>query len=277
LILEYHLTHSASFLQLVNHDFSSVFRMLAPTKHSRAIAVKSVPAIGSSSKRVAPEPWSEFQTVEEKKQLAFSECMHKPLPTWKRATDVVVSLSLLMMLSPLLAAIALFIRLTTGGPVFFKQVRLGEMGNDFVIYKFRTLRCCPDATSNHREFVNSLSSAGLAIAKPDLTSRLIFGGNLLRKTSLDELPQLINILKGEMSLIGPRPDVLLWEDYQPEQLRRFEVTPGVTGLWQVSGKNRLTFQQMIEKDIEYVQNRSFWLDVKIAMRTIRILILRDNA
>jgi lipopolysaccharide/colanic/teichoic acid biosynthesis glycosyltransferase len=217
------------------------------------------------------------ETVDERKRLAFSRCVHRPIPVWKRAIDLTVSAMLLVILSPLLLAIAAFIWLTSGGPVLFKQVRLGVMGSEFIIYKFRTLRCCPDATSAHRHFVSTLSSSDIAIEKPDLSSRLISGGNFLRKSSLDELPQLVNILKGDMSLIGPRPDVLLWEDYQPHQLRRFEVLPGVTGLWQVSGKNRLTFQQMIDKDIEYVTRRSFMLDLKIALRTIPLLLFRDNA
>jgi lipopolysaccharide/colanic/teichoic acid biosynthesis glycosyltransferase len=249
--------------------------MLASIKESPEISGHSATVIEVEN---SSEPlWSSIESVEDRKQSAFSLCVHRPVPVWKRAIDLSVSAALLIVLSPLLLAIGVFIRLTSGGPVLFKQVRLGEMGKEFVIYKFRTLRNCPDATSNHRDFVNSLSSSGSAIVKPDLTKRLIPGGNVLRKTSLDELPQLLNILKGEMSLIGPRPDVLLWDDYQPDQLRRFEVLPGVTGLWQVSGKNRLTFQEMIEKDIEYVSHRSFLLDLKIALRTVRLLLLRDNA
>ncbi len=215
---------------------------------------------------------------EERKRLAFEHhCSHRPTPLWKRSIDLVGALTLLVLLSPLLILIAAFIRITSGGPVFFTQVRLGEMGREFVIYKFRTLQICSRATDDHRQFVSNLSANGNAIGKPDLSKRLIPGGNFLRKTSLDELPQLLNIIRGEMSLIGPRPDVLLWEDYQPWQLRRFEVLPGVTGLWQVSGKNRLTFNEMIDKDIEYVTKRSIGLDLRIAIKTVRMLLLRENA
>lgn len=217
-------------------------------------------------------------TEEERKLRAFKlHCRHRPTPFWKRSFDVVTALALVLLLSPALLLIALFIRLTSGGPVLFKQTRLGEMGREFVIYKFRTLQTCSRATDEHRKFVNDLSTNGAAVNKPDLSKRLIPGGSFLRKTSLDELPQLLNIIRGEMSLIGPRPDVLLWDDYQPWQLRRFEVLPGVTGLWQVSGKNRLTFNEMIDKDIEYVANRSISLDFKIALKTIRMLLLRENA
>ena len=215
--------------------------------------------------------------IRNSKSSTFAEhCLWRPTPVWKRAFDILVATALLVVLSPLLLLIAAFIRITSGGPVLFKQTRLGEMGKEFVIYKFRTLRVCPHATHEHRQFVSSISAAGSVIIKPDLSKRLIRGGRLLRSTSLDELPQLINILRGEMSLIGPRPDVLQWDDYQPWQLRRFEVLPGVTGLWQVSGKNRLTFNEMIAKDIEYVEKRSIWLDMKIAVKTLRLLILRDN-
>ena len=215
---------------------------------------------------------------EERKRLAFERhCQHRPTPYWKRCFDLIAALLLVILLSPALLLIALYIRLTSGGPVLFKQPRLGEMGREFVIYKFRTLQTCSKATDDHRKFVSDLTVNGSAINKPDLSKRLIPGGNFLRKTSLDELPQLLNIIRGEMSLIGPRPDVLLWDDYQPWQLRRFEVLPGVTGLWQVSGKNRLTFNEMIDKDIEYVSNRSIVLDIKIALKTIRLLILRENA
>jgi lipopolysaccharide/colanic/teichoic acid biosynthesis glycosyltransferase len=224
------------------------------------------------------QPKFEPQLSEEvRKKMAFSKhCQHKPTPVWKRSTDIVVAIGLLVVFSPLLLFIAAFIRITSGGPVLFKQRRLGEMGDEFVILKFRTLRHCSRATDEHRQFISNLAVRGGAVVKPDFSDRLIAGGSFLRKTSMDELPQLFNIIRGQMSLIGPRPDVLMWEDYAPEQLRRFEVLPGVTGLWQVSGKNRLTFQEMMEKDLEYVNKRSFWLDLSIALRTVGMLLKLDN-
>jgi len=197
-------------------------------------------------------------------------------PLWKRGFDIVTCLTLFVILSPLLLFIAGTIWLRDGGPVLFRQKRLGLMGQSFVIYKFRTLKQLESATSDHREFVARLSIHNAVTTKPDLEERAIPGGNILRSTSLDELPQLWNILRGDMSLIGPRPDVLQWNDYQPWQLRRFEVVPGVTGLWQVSGKNCLTFNEMIEKDIEYVDKRSFIMDLSIALRTCHLLLRRDN-
>jgi len=197
-------------------------------------------------------------------------------PLWKRSIDVVLSVCLFVLLSPILLFIAGYILFRDGGPVLFRQWRLGSEGKSFVIYKFRTLKHSHQATADHRQFVAKLSSDNSVTTKPDLARRAIPGGVFLRSTSLDELPQLWNILRGDMSLIGPRPDVLQWEDYQPWQRKRFEVVPGVTGLWQVSGKNRLTFNQMIDKDIEYVENRSVWLDLTIALKTFRLIVQRDN-
>ena len=114
------------------------------------------------------------------------------------------------------------------------------------------------------------------ISKPDLAHRLIPGGAFLRQRSLDELPQLANVLIGNMSLIGPRPDVLDWEDYTAWQQKRFEVKPGISGLWQVSGKNRLSFSRMMELDIEYIERRGFWFDMWMALCTVRLLISKDN-
>lgn len=212
----------------------------------------------------------------QQKLQAFQGLKARPTPYWKRAIDCLVSGALVILLAPLLALIAIYIRLVSRGPVFFTQSRLGLMGDDFTIYKFRTLKCSETATEDHKEYVANLSATDGVLEKPDLSTRMIPGGKFLRQTSLDELPQLLNILQGKMSLVGPRPDVMDWNDYKPEQLRRFEVVPGVTGLWQVSGKNRLTFEQMIQKDVHYVDHRSFWLDVKILFKTFGLLLQRDN-
>jgi lipopolysaccharide/colanic/teichoic acid biosynthesis glycosyltransferase len=210
------------------------------------------------------------------REQAFGLLKHRPTPLWKRLFDILACFALLVIASPLLVAIAIFIRCVSSGPIFFRQKRLGEMGKDFEILKFRTLHPSPTATEDHRRFIASLNAENKVVGKPDLANRMIPGGKFLRAWSLDELPQLINILKGEMSLIGPRPDVLAWYDYEPEQLRRFETAPGLTGLWQVSGKNRLTFGEMIDLDVKYVENRSLWLDLKILFKTVRVILFRDN-
>jgi lipopolysaccharide/colanic/teichoic acid biosynthesis glycosyltransferase len=221
---------------------------------------------GRRTKRQRIEPIKEAQIV------------WQPTPLWKRSIDVVISGALILFFAPLLAAIALYIRCVSRGPAIFKQPRLGEMGAYFTIYKFRTMHCIdPDlATLEHREYISSLTNSDEAVSKPDLKTRLIPGGAFLRRSSLDELPQLFNVLIGNMSLIGPRPDVLHWGDYSPSHLQRFEVRPGITGLWQVSGKNRLTFARMMELDIEYVKRRSFWFDMWIALKTVKMILTNDN-
>lgn len=208
--------------------------------------------------------------------VAFSGLVSRPTPVWKRVLDCLVAGSLMLLLFPLLLAIGLYIRLVSRGPALFRQERMGLMGDEFTIYKFRTLKCSEGATAAHQQYVAELSERDGLLTKPDLRSRVIPGGAFLRRTSLDELPQLMNILQGNMSLVGPRPDVMEWQHYKPEQLRRFEVVPGVTGLWQVNGKNRLTFEQMIELDLRYVDNRSLWLDVSILFRTLGMLARHDN-
>ncbi|MCR2045370.1 sugar transferase [Anaerosalibacter massiliensis] len=177
----------------------------------------------------------------------------------KRIIDFVLSLIALIILSPILLIIAIIIKLDSKGPVFFKQERLGRNGEVFLIYKFRTM--IPDA-----------EKVGLGIYTSSSDPRITKVGGFLRKTSLDELPQLINVLKGEMSLVGPRPPVpyhpYKYEDYSDEQKLRFTVPPGITGYAQINGRNTLTWDERIEYDIEYVKNFSVLLDIKIMFKTI---------
>ncbi|MCA9218247.1 MAG: sugar transferase [Planctomycetales bacterium] len=187
--------------------------------------------------------------------------------TSKRIMDICVATLLLVLLSPLLITVALLIKIASPkGSIFFVQERVGWRGETFSIFKFRTMRQNVD-TEQHRRYVSELAKAGSSLEKPEMTSRLIWLGGFYRSTAIDELPQLLNILRGEMSLVGPRPDVLALDDYEPWQRNRFAVLPGLTGLWQVSGKNRLTFDQMIELDLDYVKRQSLLLDVNVLLRT----------
>lgn len=199
----------------------------------------------------------------------------RPTPLWKRTFDIVGSLCLMVMLLPLFLALSLYIKLVSKGPVFFLQKRIGAGAKCFVMIKFRTMHVS-NAGDSHRHYVATLVNSDTPAKKPEYKSRLIRGGSVIRGLSLDELPQLVNVLIGNMSLIGPRPEVLQLEDYEPWQLRRFEVLPGISGLWQVSGKNRLTFNQMIHLDIQYVDRLSLWLDAKIAVKTLSVILLRRN-
>jgi lipopolysaccharide/colanic/teichoic acid biosynthesis glycosyltransferase len=181
--------------------------------------------------------------------------------------DVAGAVVGLIVLSPILLLTVLFICCVSPGPIFFRHERAGLGGRPFIMWKFRTMP--PDAdTHEHESYVLDLANKNAVLAKLDGHCKLIPFGSWLRKLCIDELPQLINVLRGEMSLVGPRPDVVSYEEYQPWQRRRFEVLPGMTGLWQVSGKNETTFEEMIQLDIAYVEQRAFWLDVRILLRTV---------
>ena len=201
------------------------------------------------------------------------------LPGWKRALDVTAILLALPLLLPLVIAIGVVIRLVSTGPVLFKQERVGFRGSRFMCLKFRTMFCGAE-TRTHEGHLQKLMDADVPMTKMDDKgdSRIIPFGRLLRASGLDELPQLINVLKGEMSLVGPRPCMAYEEaKYLPWQLERFNAAPGLTGLWQVNGKNRTTFTKMIQLDIEYARTKSLVLDLKIIFRTVPALLvqLRD--
>jgi len=189
--------------------------------------------------------------------------------------DVVLSLALIIIAMPLLLLLGLLVRSTSAGPAFFRQGRLGRDKQPFTMLKLRTMRTDNDDRI-HREYVASLLSAdraataaGNGLFKLDGDPRVTRLGAWLRRTSLDELPQLVNVLRGEMSLVGPRP-VLPWEAQLFDELyqQRFAVKPGMTGLWQVSGRSRLTMRNALELDVEYVARRNFFFDVAILARTL---------
>jgi len=195
------------------------------------------------------------------------------MPLWKRTLDLTFCVASLPLLAGATLVMTIVHRLASPGPVFFLQERIGLKGRTFRIYKFRTMKVGAD-TAAHRAHLAQLIGSTAPMAKLDARgdSRLIPGGWLLRATGLDELPQIINILRGEMSLVGPRPCVPYeFEKYLLWQRQRFDTTPGLTGLWQVSGKNRTTFEEMVRLDIQYVEARSLWLDLKIALMTVPAL------
>jgi lipopolysaccharide/colanic/teichoic acid biosynthesis glycosyltransferase len=200
----------------------------------------------------------------------------------KRLLDIVGSAVLLIVLGPILGALALVVRMTTPGPALFRQVRLGRAEQSFVMYKFRTMYDGGD-DKTHRQYVASLLGSSEPVAKDGLYKlshdpRITPVGAFLRRTSLDELPQLFNVLAGKMSLVGPRP-ALPWEAelYEPQHRKRFEVKPGMTGLWQVSGRSKLTMKQALDLDCQYVECRSFLLDLTILGKTVLVVLSRDGA
>ena len=179
----------------------------------------------------------------------------------KRFFDLFASFFGLLVLSPVIAIVAWKIRKNLGSPVFFRQVRPGKEGKPFQMVKFRTMRDAVDAAGN---------------PLPD-SERLTPFGNWLRSTSLDELPELWNVLKGDMSLVGPRPLLMEYLPlYSPEQYRRHEVRPGVTGWAQVNGRNAISWEEKFKLDVWYVNNQSFWLDIKILWLTVKKVLVRDG-
>jgi lipopolysaccharide/colanic/teichoic acid biosynthesis glycosyltransferase len=189
---------------------------------------------------------------------------------WKRVLDVCCVLIAVLSLLPLLLIVAIAIKVGSKGPVLFKQGRVGLLGKRFIIFKFRTMIAGAD-TAVHERHVTTLIESNSPMTKLDAhgDARLIPFGRMLRAAGVDELPQLINVLRGEMSFVGPRPCLPSeYNKYLPSQRERFHTPPGLTGLWQVSGKNRTTFNEMIDLDIQYVRTRSLWLDLKIILKTI---------
>jgi lipopolysaccharide/colanic/teichoic acid biosynthesis glycosyltransferase len=196
------------------------------------------------------------------------------VPIWKRGLDIACILIALPAVVVLFSLIAVWIKLASRGPVLFRQERVGLGGRTFVCLKFRSMKVGAD-TNSHKDYLKRLLHSETPMTKMDVNGdpRLIPLGALLRSTGLDELPQLINVLRGDMSLVGPRPCIPYEaEDYLPWQKERFDTLPGLTGLWQVSGKNRTTFNEMIKLDIAYAREKSLWLDVKIIAKTIPALI-----
>ncbi|NIT60128.1 MAG: sugar transferase [Aliifodinibius sp.] len=216
--------------------------------------------------------------IRERAVLALEPLLAKRLPAWKRVMDIVGSLLGLTLLAPLLLLIAIVIKVVSPGPVFYMQTRIGYLGKAFTLWKFRTMKLDADSLE-HQQHLSNLINFEQPMTKLDVNDdpRIIPLGNLLRLSGLDELPQLINVLRGEMSLVGPRP-CLPYEarEYRLWQTRRFDAVPGITGLWQVSGKNRTTFKEMMRLDITYARRRSFWLDIKIMLRTIPAIIDQIN-
>lgn len=187
--------------------------------------------------------------------------LSRPGSLLKRALDLVASCIALALLAPILAAVAIMVRRQMGAPVLFRQVRPGLHGKPFEMIKFRTMR-------------DSFDSDGQPLSD---AKRLTPFGAFLRSTSLDELPELWNVLKGEMSLVGPRPLLMEYLPlYSPEQARRHDVRPGVTGWAQINGRNAISWSQKFALDIWYVDNRNMWLDLKIILLTIIRVVRRDG-
>jgi lipopolysaccharide/colanic/teichoic acid biosynthesis glycosyltransferase len=208
-------------------------------------------------------------------RLAMADARRSPeglaaaLPTWKRVLDFTIIVLTLPVWLPRMVFIALWVAVTSPGPIFYRQPRVGFKGRRFMIVKFRTMKVNAE-TRSHETYLEQLMVSDTPMVKLDAKGdpRLIIGGKLLRAIGLDELPQLFNVLRAEMSIVGPRPcTVREFELYAPEDRERVNALPGLTGFWQVNGKNRTTFRQMVDMDVFYSMNLSLRMDLKIIVRT----------
>ncbi|MGC8785933.1 MAG: sugar transferase [Anaerolineae bacterium] len=202
----------------------------------------------------------------------------------KRLLDFVIAAVLLLLLAPLMLVIALAIKITSPGPAILVQERVGQGGKIFAFYKFRSMYNNSDNSEDERyarEYIHGNHRAALprgGVFKPANEKRITPVGRWLRKTSLDELPQLFNVLKGDMSLVGPRPSMPYEVDvYKPWHFRRLEVLPGITGLAQVKGRSSLTFQEIVSIDLEYIERRSLLLDFEILLKTLPVVLSARGA
>ena len=242
----------------------------------------------SLSFHIFPDDWNQGDGPRQGNAMLYPDLLarddaKKSLRVIKRAIDILGSLAALVFLSPVLLIVAIAIKTTSKGPVFFRQHRSGQFGISFRMLKFRSMYA--NSNSNpHKEYVRRLIAGvadkhpsngdGRGVYKLTRDPRITAVGAFLRRTSLDELPQLINVLKGDMSLVGPRPPI----DYEVERYelwhrrRLMEAKPGITGLWQVGGRNRVAFDDMVRLDLLYARNWSPWLDLKILLRTPKAVI-----
>lgn len=203
----------------------------------------------------------------------------KSIPLDKRLLDIAICLGLLIVFGPIMVVAAIAIRVGSKGPIIFKQERIGLNGAPFTIYKFRTMRT--DMTDDiHRKFMEKVIKKQIektgtqTVFKMKNDPRITFIGKVLRKTSLDELPQIFNVLKGDMSIIGPRPPIAYEVAlYTAHQRRRLEGLPGITGWWQVNGRNHTDFNTMVNLDIEYIEKRTLLMDLQIVFKTVPAMLM----
>jgi lipopolysaccharide/colanic/teichoic acid biosynthesis glycosyltransferase len=217
-------------------------------------------------------PQSRFPRTNRQWIFDGAEFFH--IPRWKRILDLTCIFLTLPIWMPLMILLMLWIKIASRGPVFYRQERIGYRTNRFMIFKFRTMHVNAE-TRTHEQYFARLMQLDCPMTKIDAggDSRLIRYGRFLRASGLDELPQIFNVLWGQMSLVGPRPCLPNeFQRYETWQQQRFNAPPGLTGYWQVNGKNKTTFKEMIAMDIFYARNMSVWLDLRIILKTIPTLI-----
>lgn len=280
---EFNGTDKPAILATVSEKLDQALRDILPSESLKQLRL---------SFHFFPENWTDNGQPQSTHELFYDsssfENSGRVSRVIKRFIDISGSLFALACLSPLVAAIAVAIKMDSKGPVLFKQERIGRLGARFFCLKFRsmTFECNPDI---HKDYVKRFIAGEAGMERSDANGKMVFKlardarvtrvGSFLRKTSLDELPQLFNVLAGQMSLVGPRPPLPYeLESYHVWHMRRiFEAKPGITGLWQVMGRSRTTFDEMVRMDLRYAKTWSLWLDVKILVRTPGAVFSGDGA
>ncbi|MDI3339331.1 MAG: undecaprenyl-phosphate glucose phosphotransferase [Sphaerobacter sp.] len=268
---------------LHRHEVDEVMIALPPTAHQRVTQVIAQCRQDDVPFLVVPDLFElslDRVRVNEVAGLALIEIKEARIRGWnyavKRAMDIVIATTVLTLCAPLMLLIALAIKLDSEGPVLFGQERVGKDGRRFTLYKFRSM--CQDAEQKKAELMRLATPKDGLLFKLKDDPRVTRVGRILRRTSLDELPQFINVLLGDMSVVGPRPqvpsEVAAYADWHYQRLL---VTPGLTGLWQVNGRSDLTFDEMVKLDLYYAENWSPWLDIKLILRTIPAVLLGRGA
>jgi lipopolysaccharide/colanic/teichoic acid biosynthesis glycosyltransferase len=248
----------------------------ASRTHGNVAELESNPSLSKASKALSAQFSFQGNGAVENQAFATGSATAATLafPAWKTILDFACILLSIPLWLPVVLILALWIKLASPGPVFFRQERVGHGGKRFMILKFRTMKVNVE-TRTHERHLEQLINTDVPMTKLDAAGdpRIIAGGRILRATGLDELPQLFNVLRGEMSLVGPRPCTPHeFKSYQVWQRERVNARPGLTGYWQVNGKNRTTFAEMIKLDIFYTKNMSLWLDLTIMFKTLPALI-----
>jgi len=196
------------------------------------------------------------------------------MPIWKRVLDIAISLFAITLAGPLMLAVAVLIRRVSPGPVLFRQERIGFLGRRFTLYKFRTMHAEADPDVHRRHLADLVkSNEPMRKLDRDDDARLIPFGRWIRAAAIDELPQFLNVLKGDMSLVGPRPPIAYeFDEYELWHKRRCDTVPGLTGVWQVSDRHKVSFAEMVRLDIGYAEGRSLWRDVKTLVKTVPVVL-----
>lgn len=260
------------------HQNGHVEKIMLKLARGEIVSLPPVSGNGNGNGQARPSGRNGHTEKEPKTAVRSDICLENQtssgLPLWKRFFDVSLIVLTLICWLPIMVLLMVWIRLVSPGPIFYRQQRIGYRGGRFMIFKFRTMHVNAE-TRTHEEYFAQLMQADCPMVKLDAAgdSRLIRGGRFLRASGLDELPQIFNVLRGEMSLVGPRPCLPTeFDRYEKWQRERFNTAPGLTGYWQVNGKNTTTFKEMIAMDIFYVRKVSILLDVKIMFQTLPTLL-----